>query len=56
MSKQYYLYILTNNYNTVIYTGVTNDLQRRVYEHKSKLVEGFTKKIQHYQTSLLRDI
>ena len=44
MSKQYYLYILTNNYNTVISTGVTNDLQRRVYEHKSKLLEGFTKK------------
>lgn len=44
MSKQYYLYIMTNNYNTVLYTGVTNDLQRRVYEHKSKLVEGFTKK------------
>jgi putative endonuclease len=38
------LYILTNNYNTVLYTGVTNDLQTRVYEHKSKLVEGFTKK------------
>ncbi len=44
MSKQYYLYIMTNKYNTVLYTGVTNDLQRRVYEHKSKLVEGFTKK------------
>jgi len=44
MSKQYYLYILTNKYNTVLYTGVTNDLQRRVYEHKSKLLEGFTKK------------
>lgn len=44
MSKQYYLYIMTNNYNTVLYTGVTNDLQRRVYEHKSKLLEGFTKK------------
>jgi len=44
MNNQYYLYIMTNNYNTVIYTGVTNNLQRRVYEHKSKLVEGFTKK------------
>ncbi len=44
MSKQYYLYIMTNKYNTVLYTGVTNDLQRRVYEHKSKLLEGFTKK------------
>jgi putative endonuclease len=44
MSKQYYLYIMTNKYNTVLYTGVTNDLQRRVYEHKEKILEGFTKK------------
>ena len=43
MNKQYYLYIMTNNYNTVLYTGVTNDLQRRVYEHKEKIIEGFTK-------------
>ena len=35
---------MTNNANTVIYTGVTNNLQKRVYEHKEKLVEGFTKK------------
>ncbi len=44
MNKHYYLYMMANNYNTVLYTGVTNDLQRRVYEHKSKLIEGFTKK------------
>ncbi|MEH2112912.1 GIY-YIG nuclease family protein [Nostoc sp.] len=44
MNKQYYLYIMTNNYNSVLYTGVTNDLQRRVYEHKEKIIEGFTKK------------
>jgi len=44
MSKQYYVYIMTNKINSVIYTGITNDLKRRVYEHKNKLVEGFTKK------------
>jgi len=35
---------MTNERNAVIYTGVTSDLQKRVYEHKEKLVEGFTKK------------
>jgi len=42
--KQYYVYIMTNKANMVLYTGVTNDLKRRVYEHKQKLVDGFTKK------------
>jgi len=44
MSKQYYVYIMTNKRHTVLYTGVTNDLKRRIYEHKEKLIEGFTKK------------
>jgi len=43
MSKTYYVYIMTNRSRT-LYTGVTNDLQRRVYEHKHHLVEGFTSK------------
>lgn len=42
--NQYYTYILTNKYNEVFYIGVTNDLVRRIYEHKNKLQEGFTKK------------
>lgn len=40
----YYVYILTTRNNKVLYTGVTNDLKRRVFEHKSGLNEGFTKK------------
>jgi len=42
--KQGYAYLMTNKANTVIYTGVTSDLQKRVYEHKHKMIEGFTKK------------
>jgi putative endonuclease len=44
MDKQYYIYIMTNAKHTALYTGVTNDLKRRAWEHKEKLVEGFTKK------------
>jgi len=44
MGHQYYVYIMTNKNNRVLYTGVTNDLKRRVYEHKEKFVSGFTGK------------
>jgi len=40
----YYIYILTNKHNTVLYTGMTNDLVRRCHEHKNKTVPGFTEK------------
>ena len=40
----YYVYILTNTTNTVIYIGVTNDLRRRLLEHKNEQISGFTKK------------
>ena len=44
MSKEYYIYLLTNKHNNVLYTGVSNDLIRRIYEHKNKLQKGFTEK------------
>ncbi len=42
MNKQYFVYIMTNKVHTVLYTGVTNNLVRRHYEHKEGIVPGFT--------------
>ena len=42
--KTYYVYILTNKYHTTLYTGVTNNLQRRIIEHKLGKIDGFSKK------------
>ena len=44
MDKKYYVYMMTNKHNTVLYTGMTSDLPRRVSEHSEKLVDGFTKR------------
>lgn len=44
MNKQYFIYILTTEKNSVLYIGITNDLIRRIYEHKNELVKGFTQK------------
>ncbi|MFH2142277.1 MAG: GIY-YIG nuclease family protein [Bacteroidota bacterium] len=40
----YYVYILTNKNHNVLYTGITNDLIRRTWEHKQKMTKGFTQK------------
>ena len=42
--NKYYVYIASNSRNTVLYTGITNDINRRMFEHKNKLVKGFTEK------------
>jgi len=44
MSRQYWVYILTNKRNTVLYTGITSNLSRRIEEHKSKKIKGFTQR------------
>ena len=44
MERTYYVYIMTNANNTVLYTGVTNDLARRVYRHKSRKASAFTRR------------
>ena len=42
--NEYYVYILSNFTNTTLYVGVTNDLKRRLFEHKNKMLPGFTEK------------
>ncbi len=44
MNQPYYVYLLTNWNDIVMYVGVTNNLERRIYEHKHKLIKGFTEK------------
>jgi putative endonuclease len=44
MKRDFFVYIAVNHYNNVMYVGVTNDLVRRMYEHKNGLTDGFTKR------------
>ena len=44
MPKQYFIYIMTNNHHTVLYTGMTGYIAERGWQHKKKLIDGFTKK------------
>ena len=43
-NHQYCIYILTNDFNTLLYVGITNNLKRRVWEHKEEIADGYTKK------------
>jgi putative endonuclease len=43
-NHNYYIYIISNKYNNVLYIGMTNNLLRRIYEHKNKMIDGFSKK------------
>ena len=51
--KDYFVYILTNKSKTP-YTGITNNLNRRIYEHKNRLIEGFQKNITLINLSILK--
>jgi len=44
MDKQFYVYIMTNKSHSVLYTGVTSNLKKRIYQHREKMAGGFTKK------------
>lgn len=55
MEFRYYVYILTNKSNNVLYIGITDDIKRRLYEHKNKLNEGFTSRYNVHKLVYLED-
>ena len=55
LSKSYYVYILASKRNGTLYIGITSDLTKRVYEHKSNFIDGFTKKY-HVHTLVYYEI
>ena len=56
LEHKYYVYILTNWNQKVMYIGVTNNLPRRVWEHKNHLVKGFTKKYNVHKVVYIEEI
>ena len=48
-NKQYYIYLICNKNNTTIYTGITSDIKRRIWEHKNKTAKGFSSKYNLYK-------
>jgi putative endonuclease len=56
MSKSYWVYILTNKPFGVLYIGITNDIARRLYEHKNHLVPGFTSRYQLHRLVYLEEM
>jgi putative endonuclease len=48
-NKQYYIYLICNKNNTTIYTGITSDIKRRIWEHKNKTTKGFSSKYNLYK-------
>ena len=56
MTKTYYVYILSSKRNGTLYIGVTNNLERRLYEHKNNLIEGFTNKYNVHHLVYYEDV
>ncbi len=56
MTNTYYVYILASKRNGTLYIGVTNDLERRLYEHKNNLIEGFTGKYNVHRLVYYEDV